>query len=393
SVTDGFYLTEVKIVHSPKRTIIFLVKIFTFAQTTTAHTTISIEDALSHFDSNSIEDIILADTSELNVQNVLHINTSDQMYIDTCMPSPYNAYPGIESRRGNSHGYYTNMTGSITNNTALYKKKTFIYVPPAPPADLMDCSNFILDFTGRKFLNVGLCNEINTGMNLTPIVQFITPSRYVNMPCDFLRQIISPSSMVYKGENMLVIESKTQAGCQVFLNRADLIKLQYLEWSIHETIARKSAIIRPLVVKQFEIMGNYLDQDLPNDNKIIESNPKEDMNFISQLKMYASSQLAEHWAQRWSGEPKFFTESEMRLISPLSPPQYSSMTPMYDDNDFSQARSVLGSPLTSSAVDDPSYFNHSSSILGGKPMKKRNANRKLFLNDIVTIYNIYKSYI
>lgn len=41
-----------------------------------------------------------------------------------------------------------------------------------------------------------------------------------------------------------------------------------------------------------------------SDNKIIESNPKEDMNFISQLKMYASSQLAEHWAQRWSGEPK-----------------------------------------------------------------------------------------
>jgi len=54
------------------------------------------------------------------------------------------------------------------------------------------------------------------------------------------------------------------------LNRADLIKLQYLEWPIHETVARKSAIIRPLVVKQFEIMGNYLDHEFTK----IETPPK-----------------------------------------------------------------------------------------------------------------------
>jgi len=134
-------------------------------------------------------------------------------------------------------------------------------------------------------------------------------------------EIISLSSMMYQGENMLVVESKTQSGCRVLLNRADLIKLQYLEWSIHETIARKSAIIRPLVVKQFEIMGNYLDHEFTkvetppknidemiifiknlNDDKIIGSTPKEDMNFISQLKINATTQLAEHWAQRWNGE-------------------------------------------------------------------------------------------
>ena len=59
------------------------------------------------------------------------------------------------------------------------------------------------------------------------------------------------------------------------------------------------------------MIGNYLDQEFtkvenPNeemivfiknlsDDKIIESNPKEDMNFISQLKMLATSQLAEQW--------------------------------------------------------------------------------------------------
>jgi len=104
-------------------------------------------------------------------------------------------------------------------------------------ADLIDCSNFILDFTVRKFLNVGLdpADEFNT------IVQVITPLRFVNVPFDFLRrifsllgnilsfildlpqkykrnlfletEIISLSSMVYKGENMLVVESKTQAEC------------------------------------------------------------------------------------------------------------------------------------------------------------------------------------
>ncbi|KAL4153417.1 hypothetical protein QTP88_001250 [Uroleucon formosanum] len=223
-----------------------------------------------------------------------------------------------------------------------------------------------------------VCFGLDPTDEFNTIVQVITPSRYVNMPADFLRRIfslmgnilsfildlpqkykrnlfletetISLSSMVYQGENMLVIESKTQDGCRVLLNRTDLIRLQYLEWSIHETVARKSAIIRPTVLKQFEIIGDYIDREFTkadsppktseemiifinnlSDNKIIVFTPKEDMNFISQLKMFASSQLAEQWAQRWNGEmsPELFTESEMRLISP---PQYSSMTPMHDED-------------------------------------------------------------
>ena len=79
------------------------------------------------------------------------------------------------------------MAGSIKDNAALYKKKTFTYVPPAPPADLIDCSNFVLNFTGRKFLNVGL----DPTDDFSTIVQVITPSRYVNMPADFLRCIFS----------------------------------------------------------------------------------------------------------------------------------------------------------------------------------------------------------
>ncbi|KAL4083533.1 hypothetical protein QTP88_028849 [Uroleucon formosanum] len=38
--------------------------------------------------------------------------------------------------------------------------------------------------------------------------------------------------------------------------------------------------------------------------------------------------------------PELFSDSEMRLISPLSPPQYSTMSPMYDEDDFSQSRAA-----------------------------------------------------
>ncbi|XP_060848207.1 uncharacterized protein LOC132927645 [Rhopalosiphum padi] len=233
------------------------------------------------------------------------------------------------------------MAGSIANMKAIYQKKNFTYIPPTPPAELIDYSNFILVFTERKFLNVGLdpADKFNT------IVQVITPSRYVNISSDFLRrifslmgnilsfildlpqkynrnlfletEIISLSSMVYKGENMLVIESKTQAGCRVLLNRADLMKLQYMEESIFETFARKSAIIRPVVLRQFEIIGNYIDREFTN----VQSPPKTvdemiifiknlqtdqiikniDLNFVSQLKMCAARKLAEQWSQRWSG--------------------------------------------------------------------------------------------
>ncbi|KAL4153881.1 hypothetical protein QTP88_001714 [Uroleucon formosanum] len=138
------------------------------------------------------------------------------------------------------------------------------------------------------------------------------------------KNILAPNrsfNMVYQGENMLVIESKAQAVCRFLLNRADLIKLQYLEWSITETVVRKSTLIRPEALSQFQIIGDYIDREFTDvksppknideiiifiknlcDNSVISNMPKNDVNLISQLKMYASSQLAEQWAQRWNGE-------------------------------------------------------------------------------------------
>ncbi len=48
------------------------------------------------------------------------------------------------------------MAGSIGDMAVVYKKKNFTYVPPTPPAELIDSTSYTLDFVARKFLNVGL---------------------------------------------------------------------------------------------------------------------------------------------------------------------------------------------------------------------------------------------
>jgi len=127
--------------------------------------------------------------------------------------------------------------------------------------------------------------------------------------------------MIYQAQNTLVIESKTLDGCRVLLNRSELLKLQDLELVISHCVERKSLIIRPTILKEFEMFGNYIDREFtqvkspPKTNdemkifiknlreeNIIAINPGHVFNFISQLKMFATTQLSERWAQRWSGE-------------------------------------------------------------------------------------------
>jgi len=80
-------------------------------------------------------------------------------------------------------------------------------------------------------------------------------------------------------------------------------------------------ITQPAVLKQFNMFLNYIDVEFSkvdsppktpeemitfiknlHDESVISIIPKNDVNLISQLKMNASTQLAEHWAQRWNGE-------------------------------------------------------------------------------------------
>ena len=229
-----------------------------------------------------------------------------------------------------------NIAGSIADNAVIYKK-SYVYVPTTPPAELIESTNYTLDFINRKFIHIGIdpANKFNVAIHL------ITSSRHVNITWDFLRRLFSLmgnilsfildrpekykrtlfletdlfklSSMVYGGENMLVIQSKTQDGCRVLLSRSDLIQLQNLENAIYETVVRKGVNTRALILKQVDEYGVYLDEKITQvnsppkyieDMKIFIKNVQVDQvvtstpNLLSQLKMYAATQLAELWSDR-----------------------------------------------------------------------------------------------
>ncbi|XP_025196641.1 uncharacterized protein LOC112595592 isoform X1 [Melanaphis sacchari] len=299
------------------------------------------------------------------------------------------------------------MAGSITDNAAIYKK-TFTYVPPTPPSELIDSTNYTLNFVKRKFIHIG----IDPTDMFRVAVHIITPSRYVKISTEFLKRIFSlmgnilsfileqPAkykrtifletenfklfSMMYSGENSLVIESKIHDGCRILLNRMELIRLHYLEWCIFETIVRKSTIMHPIVLKQFNIFTNYINGELSKaeslprtseemttfiknvrDDHIIASSPKHDVNFISQLKMNALAQLTEHCMQQWNGEmsPKPFDDN-LTIISPTSPTYLPSSITKGDTFDIHNEKVNSAKPyysfdgmLSFDENDGPDFFN------------------------------------
>ncbi|CAI6364373.1 unnamed protein product [Macrosiphum euphorbiae] len=119
---------------------------------------------------------------------------------------------------------------------ASSSERVYKYIAPAPPAELIDCTNYTIDFVNRKFLQLG----IDPTQQFNVCVRIITSSRYVNISVDFLKRIYSlmgqilsyildttvkykrfiflenefvlVTSMIYRGECMLVIESKVEQG-------------------------------------------------------------------------------------------------------------------------------------------------------------------------------------
>jgi hypothetical protein len=155
------------------------------------------------------------------------------------------------------------MVGSIVDNAATFTK-TYTYVPPTSSAELIDGTQYDLDFNARNFITIGL--DVTDDFNIT--VQ-MTSSRYVKLTPEFLKHMFSLmsyifsnilgarykkiifldtekyklSTMRYRDENVLVIESNMTKGCRVLLNRLDLLTLQNLETSIFETIESKKNIL------------------------------------------------------------------------------------------------------------------------------------------------------
>ncbi|KAL4103950.1 hypothetical protein QTP88_019267 [Uroleucon formosanum] len=246
------------------------------------------------------------------------------------------------------------------NLNAIYKKKTFTYVPPTPPAELIEASNFTINFESRKFIQIG----IDPTYSFKVVLLIITPSRYIRITPGLLKQIfdfmghilsfiLDPpqrysrvtffetdlfklSSMVYGGENVLVLESKNREGCRVLLNRSDLIQLQYLESSIFETIVRKDLFTSPLVLKQIDEFAAYLEvrcsqeksppknieemkmyiknMQLDQADRVVQSMP----NLSGQIQIYAATQLAETWENRKAQES---CNVDSKILSPSCSPK------------------------------------------------------------------------
>jgi hypothetical protein len=102
--------------------------------------------------------------------------------------------------------------------------------------------------------------------------------------------MISMFSMVYHRENMLAIESKIRDGCRVLLNRSDLMRIKYLECCIFEIIARKSTIVRPIVLKKFNTFLKYIDVEFIKVNSPLKKKKKKNrrnecINLIKGIKL------------------------------------------------------------------------------------------------------------
>jgi len=69
----------------------------------------------------------------------------------------------------------------VVNPTAYVKKKPYKYVPLTPPSELIESTTYTIDFTNRKFLNMGL----NPENQLKTIIYIITSSGHVVIMSDF----------------------------------------------------------------------------------------------------------------------------------------------------------------------------------------------------------------
>ncbi|XP_050064987.1 uncharacterized protein LOC126553916 [Aphis gossypii] len=182
---------------------------------------------------------------------------------------------------------------------------------------------------------------------------------------------IKLSSMMYSGENVLVIDTKNRDGCRVLLNRGDLLRLQYLECSIFESIVRKEVFIAPLVIKQYEEIVEYHDKKFSQhksppktvdemvvfikniqDDRVVKSIP----NLSNQIQICAAEQLAESLLHQRAKNSHEYS-NETTVISPMLPPTpMSPSTPMSTPPSF-----TMQSP--SRAVnenDGPLQFNRRS---------------------------------
>ncbi|KAL4098320.1 hypothetical protein QTP88_022954 [Uroleucon formosanum] len=189
-----------------------------------------------------------------------------------------------------------------------------------------------------------------------------------------LQEPVESEYMVYGGENVLVIETKTQEGCRVLLNRADIIRLQYLESRIFESIVRKEEYSAPLIIKQSEEFATYIYEKCDRlkspptnlqDMLIFIKNMQDDRmdktspNLVGQIQMCAAVQLAESVLNRMSHESQ-----NVEIYSSMSPISSIHDDPLLRCATLRQSESIAdllqvpdGVEQSFDVNDGPDYFS------------------------------------
>ncbi|KAE9523778.1 hypothetical protein AGLY_015838 [Aphis glycines] len=257
------------------------------------------------------------------------------------------------------------MAGPISEMNRLYK-----YVAPSSPSELIDCSNFTIDFENRKFLNIGF--DPKDKFNI--VLRLITPARYVNISPDFLKRIYSfmGNILSYILDPVVKYKKFTFLECESVL---------ITKWIIFETVSRKINIVRPNILNQLEQISEYFKTDFNIDKYatldevisiirgihielIAKHIPKNKQSFLTQIILFATEQLAINWMTKSRNslktvdapakfisptkrkemhdaeELKSYTETfDVEMLQP-SPPRYSSMSPLmkYNEDDPPQSR-------------------------------------------------------
>lgn len=223
--------------------------------------------------------------------------------------------------------------------------------PVQPPNELLDSTNFVIDFAGRKSINIGL--DPSNIFNVT--VQIITPSRHVCITSVFLHRILSLlpyilsnitgtpvknrerlflkdeantlSKTTYRGESMLVIEAHLQQECRVLLSGRDLLRLHEIQWAVSESVSRKSNVTRGAVMVQLDQIAIHLSNNvyvdksstveeiskvtsnIPNDLHTMNIFPNSENSFMNQIKLTANKQLAMCWADNIQNNGQYYVPS------------------------------------------------------------------------------------
>ncbi|KAE9529201.1 hypothetical protein AGLY_011997, partial [Aphis glycines] len=121
-------------------------------------------------------------------------------------------------------------------------------------------------------------------------------------------------------------------------------KEQGLEWSIHETVVHKTNIVRPTVIRQFELIGNYIDGAFTK----VETPPKTNDDMPIFIKNLKDEMIGDTRGQLFVDPISPLSPSSPSII--MSPKKYSSPSPQYtDDND---AQPPLRQSFSSSFIDD-----------------------------------------